>query len=212
MTRNKPWVLFDIGGVLEHVDDGQWQEELMTRWADRAGMSRAEYDAAIEAADLPRIDLVQGRAAVYWDGFARALGFTREQRDEALAEMWDSYCGDANTPLIDFARTLRGRAGVAILSNSADGAREEEERRYGFSSVFDPICYSHEIGANKPDPEAYAVALAAMGAEPTDVFFIDDRAQQIEGAARLGILGIVHVDNATTIAAVEDFLMAAIDS
>ncbi len=188
MTRNKPWILFDIGGVLEIVDDGPWQEELKNRWAARAAMTRAEYDLVIAAADLPRIDLVQGRAEEYWDGFAQALGFT------------------------DYARTLLGRAGVAILSNSADGAREEEERRYGFSSVFDPICYSHEIGANKPDPEAYTAALLAMGAEPADVFFIDDRRQQIDGAAHLGIRGIVHRDNATTIAAVEDFLTAAIGS
>ncbi|WP_258133363.1 HAD-IA family hydrolase [Microbacterium sp. MYb64] len=212
MTRNKPWILFDIGGVLEIVDDGPWQEELKNRWAARAAMTRAEYDLVIAAADLPRIDLVRGRAEEYWDGFAQALGFTAEQRDEALTEMWDSYCGDENTPLIDYARTLRGRAGVAILSNSADGAREEEERRYGFSSVFDPICYSHEIGANKPDPEAYTAALVAMGAEPADVFFIDDRRQQIDGAAHLGIRGIAHRDNATTIAAVEDFLTAAIGS
>lgn len=126
--------------------------------------------------------------------------------------MWDAYCGEANTALIDYARGLRGRAGVAILSNSADGAREEEERRHRFSAVFDSICYSHEIGANKPDPEAYTAALTAMGADPADVFFIDDRRQQIDGAARMGIRGIVHVDNATTIAAIEDFLTAATGS
>lgn len=212
MTQNKRWILFDIGGVLELVDDGPWQEELKNRWADRAGMSRAEYDAAIEAADLPRIDLVQGRAEEYWEGLGRALGFSSAQVSDARTELWDSYCGDANTALIDYARTLRGRAGVGILSNSADGAREEEERRYGFSSVFDPICYSHEIGANKPDSAAYAAALAAMGAQPGDVFFIDDRRQQIEGAARVGIRGIMHTDNATTIAAVEEFLTTAIGS
>lgn len=148
----------------------------------------------------------------YWEGFARVLGFTSAQIAIVKEELWDAYCGDANTELIEFARSLRARADVAILSNSWDGAREEEERRYGFFSVFDPICYSHEIGANKPDPEAYAAALAAMGAEPADVFFIDDRRQQIDGAALVGIRGIVHADNATTIAAVEDFLTAAIGS
>lgn len=212
MTRNKTWILFDIGGVLELVDDGPWQEQLKNRWAARADLTRLEYDERLAAAGLPRIDIEQGRAAEYWDGFARTLGFTPAQQEVALAEMWDAYCGEANTALIDYARGLRGRAGVAILSNSADGAREEEERRYGFSAVFDPICYSHEIGANKPDPEAYTAALTAMGADPADVFFIDDRRQQIDGAARMGIRGIVHVDNATTIAAIEDFLTTATGS
>ncbi|WP_336628393.1 MULTISPECIES: HAD-IA family hydrolase [unclassified Microbacterium] len=212
MTQPRPWILFDIGGVLELVEDGIWQEELANRWATRAGLTRAEYDERLAVADLPRIDVEQGAAEAYWSGFARALGFTDVQREEAVQELWDAYCGEANVELIEYARSLRGRAGVAILSNSADGAREEEERRHGFSAVFDPICYSHEIGANKPDPEAYEAALRAMRSAPERVFFIDDRQQQIDGAARVGIRGIVHRDNATTVAAVEEFLTAATGS
>ena len=212
MTQPRPWILFDIGGVLELVEDGVWQEELANRWAARAGIARAEYDARLAAADLPRIDIEQGTAEAYWSGFARALGFTAAQCEEVQQELWDAYCGEANVELIEYARSLQRRAGVAILSNSADGAREEEERRHGFSAVFDPICYSHEIGANKPDPEAYQAALLAMRSDPERVFFIDDRQQQIDGAARVGIRGIVHRDNAATVAAVEEFLTAATGS
>ena len=212
MTQHRPWILFDIGGVLELVEDGVWQEELADRWAARAGLTRAEYDERLGAADLPRIDIEQGVAEAYWSGFARALGFTAAQGEKVQQELWDAYCGEANVELIEYARSLQGRAGVAILSNSADGAREEEERRHGFGAVFDPICYSHEIGANKPDPEAYQAALLAMRSDPERVFFIDDRQQQIDGAARVGIRGIVHRDNAATVAAVEEFLTAATGS
>ncbi|MGW8481699.1 HAD family hydrolase [Microbacterium sp. NPDC055903] len=121
-------------------------------------------------------------------------------------DFWDAYCGEANTELIAYARSLEGRARTAILSNSADGAREEEERRFGFSSVFDPICYSHEQGVNKPEARAYLTALARMGAEPSAVFFIDDHQSSIDGAAAVGIRGVLHRDNAATIAAVEEFL------
>jgi hypothetical protein len=83
MMRTTPWILFDIGGVLELDDDGPWQEELANRWAARAGLTRYEYEQLIAGADLPRIDLEQGRAAEYWSGFARLLGFTAAQLDEA---------------------------------------------------------------------------------------------------------------------------------
>ncbi|WEF22812.1 HAD family hydrolase [Microbacterium maritypicum] len=108
--------------------------------------------------------------------------------------------------MIDYARTLSSRAGTAILSNSADGAREEEERRFGFSEVFDPICYSHEQGVNKPHRDAYVRALQRMGAEPDDVLFIDDHQVSVDGAHAVGIRAVRHLDNATTIAAIEEFL------
>jgi HAD superfamily hydrolase (TIGR01509 family) len=109
---------------------------------------------------------------------------------------------------MEFARTVSSRAGVAILSNSVDGAREEEERRYGFASVFDPICYTHELGVAKPELAAYEAALERMAASAPDVLFIDDHEVALEGARALGIRSILHRDNAVTIAAIEEFLPA----
>ncbi|WP_136054897.1 HAD-IA family hydrolase [Microbacterium sp. K24] len=204
------WVLFDIGGVLEVVDDDTWQEKWWQRWADRTGFSRDEVDARVDGADLPRIDVTSGSAQEFWSRLASALDLDPDQLGAMRADFWDEYCGTGNTELIAYARSLRPRARTAILSNSADGAREEEERRFGFSEIFDPICYSHEQGVNKPDPRAYLLALQRLGAEPADVFFIDDHAEAIAGAAAVGIRGIRHRDNAETIAAIEDFLSGGV--
>lgn len=122
------------------------------------------------------------------------------------AQLWDAYCGEANTELLEHARSLRGRAGLAILSNSGEGAREEEERRFALSSIFDPICYSHEQGVAKPDPRAYLTALTKMRAAAEDVLFIDDNDSPVRGAESCGIRAIRHRDNATTITEIERFL------
>ncbi|MHC9043592.1 HAD family hydrolase [Microbacterium saperdae] len=202
----KKWVLFDIGGVLELVDDDAWQEEWWQRWCAVSGLERETFDARVEAAELPAIDLTVGTEAAFWNGLAAAIGLDEAQRTAMRADFWDAYCGTGNTELIEYARALRPRAGTAILSNSADGAREEEERRFGFSAVFDPICYSHEQGVNKPDPQAYLRALQRLGADPADVLFIDDHQSAVDGAHAVGIRAILHRDNATTIAAIEEFL------
>lgn len=205
----KKWVLFDIGGVLELVDDDAWQEQWWQRWSARAGIARADLHARVEAASLPSIDVESGRAEEFWQGLGDILGLTDADRAALRADFWDAYCGEGNTPLIDYARSLRGRAGLAILSNSADGAREEEERRFGLADIFDPICYSHEQGVNKPDAKAYTMVLQRMGTAPASVLFIDDRQPSIDGAAAVGIRGILHRDNAATIAAIEEFLSAS---
>jgi HAD superfamily hydrolase (TIGR01493 family) len=205
--RARKWILFDIGGVLEVVDDDSWQEQWWTRWRERAGLEPAGFDARVAQADLPAIDVTTGTEQVFWARLTAALGLSDADRAAMRADFWDAYCGTANAELIEYARSLKGRAGLAILSNSADGAREEEERRFGFSEIFDPICYSHEQGVNKPDPQAYLLALRRLDADPAEVLFIDDHQEQIDGAAAVGIRGILHCDNATTIAAIEEFLV-----
>lgn len=201
------WILFDVGGVLELVDDDTWQEQWWQRWCVRSGLPRTEFDARVEGAELPAIDVTVGTQNEFWDRLATALELGETDRVTMRADFWDAYCGTGNTELIAYARSLRGRASTAILSNSVDGAREEEERRFGFSAVFDPICYSHEQGVNKPEPQAYLRALERLGAAPEQVFFIDDNTAPIEGAAVVGIRGILHRDNAATIAAIEEFLV-----
>lgn len=200
------WILYDIGGVLEIVDDDRWSQQLQASWRDRLGISAADYETRLSHARLPDITVRSGVAEEYWRGFGTALGVSAEALTVMRAEMWDAYCGRANTDLLEHARTLGRRAGRAILSNSADGAREEEELRYGFSAIFDPICYSHELGVVKPDPEAYRRALEEMGATAGQVLFIDDHAFAVQGAERCGIRTVLHRDNATTIAAIEEFL------
>lgn len=205
----KKWILFDIGGVLEIVDDDAWQDAWWQRWCVHTGLERPDFDARVEGADLPPIDTKAGLEAEFWGKLGAVLNLDGADRDAMRADFWNAYCGQANTELIEYARSLRGRAGLAILSNSADGAREEEERRYGFSEIFDPICYSHEQGVNKPDPQAYRLALQRMDAEAADVFFVDDRQSSIDGAAAVGIQGILQRDNAATIAAIGEFLAGA---
>ena len=52
----------------------------------------------------------------------------------------------------------------------------------------------------KPDPAIYRRALAGVGVEPERAVFIDDLAENVEEARRLGMAGI-HVTPGTDLAA-----------
>ncbi|WP_308491109.1 HAD family hydrolase [Microbacterium terrisoli] len=203
---SKPWILFDIGGVFALADDGVWQKRFSLGLRDLSGLDDDQFGACVDAADLPRIDIESDVETEYWSRLGDALGLDETTRHEVRAQFWDLYCGTPNEQLLSYARALPAPVGRAALSNSADGAREQEERRFGLSSVVDPIFYSHEIGVNKPALAAYEIALAGMGAGAADVLFIDDHQGSLDGAAQAGIRGILHTDNTTTIAAIEDFL------
>lgn len=200
------WILYDIGGVLELVDDHGWPQTLHERWSARHGVTVDELRSRLRAADLPDMALRAGVADEYWRKLGAALGADKAGIAAMRSEFWDAYCGEANAELIEHARSLQGRAGLAVLSNSGDGAREEEERRFGFASLFDPICYSHEQGVAKPDAAAYLTALDRLNAMAEQVLFIDDNEEPVRGAEACGIRAVLHRDNATTIAAIETFL------
>ncbi|MBS3940048.1 MAG: HAD-IA family hydrolase [Actinobacteria bacterium] len=65
-----------------------------------------------------------------------------------------------------------------------------------------------EEGLMEPDPAFYAVVCRRLGVLPEQAVFVDDLAVCVEGAEAVGMTGVLHRDNATTIAAVE----AALDS
>lgn len=198
------WLLFDVGGVLERVDDDEWPVRFGERWAARVGLTPEELDRRVAAAALPDSQTRSGVEEHYWAGFAAAIGADAATLAEIRRDFWDAYCGTANEVLLGEARSLAGRVGLAILSNSGDGAREEEERRYGFSRVFDPILYSHETGVSKPDPRAFAIALEALNADAAEVLLLDDRPENVAAARALGILAHLHRDDEATLRVIRE--------
>jgi HAD superfamily hydrolase (TIGR01509 family) len=55
------------------------------------------------------------------------------------------------------------------------------------NTFFEEVFLSHEIGKRKPQPETFIWVCAQMGFAPTDVLFIDDSPQHIEGATAAGL-------------------------
>lgn len=194
------WLLFDVGGVLCTADDSRWPAEFSARWAARLEMSEDEFTTRLASADLPDAGIRADVEDEFWTRYGEAVGADGDVLREMRTDFWNAYCGSPNTPILDFARSVNGQVGLAILSNSGDGARREEERRFGFSAIFDPICYSHEIGVNKPDPRAFRAALGAMEATAEEVVFIDNRQDNVDAASVLGMRGVLHLDNASTLA------------
>lgn len=55
---------------------------------------------------------------------------------------------------------------------------------------FDPLIDLSSTGYLKPDPRAYAVAIEAMGVDPSDIVFLDDHHDNVAGAAAAGIVAV----------------------
>lgn len=74
-----------------------------------------------------------------------------------------------------------------ILLSNAIPLHVELGRKKGWFDHFSRCCFSCEIHARKPAAEAYR---AAINSKPSEFVFIDDKVENVEGAAKLGINAI----------------------
>jgi HAD superfamily hydrolase (TIGR01509 family) len=190
-------VVFDIGGVLEVVDDSLFPAPFL----ERHGLPP---DAIVRASatlpgDAMRGDVTEAEVRDHW---RRELGISEAAADLLMADYWRWYVGSLDQALFDWFAALRPRGvRVGILSNSSPGARAAESL-WGFEAVTDAIVYSHEVGLMKPDPEVYALTARRLAVEPAAVLFLDDEAN-IRGARACGWRAVLHQDTPTSIAALE---------
>jgi epoxide hydrolase-like predicted phosphatase len=199
-------VAFDVGGVLAKVaPPDRW----LGRWQRRLGLTAVEFQVALASVDPGDVIKTGGLSeAQYRHRYTAALGLTGAQVEEFIADMWDGYCGELDHELTRYAASLRPRFATAIVSNSADGARREEQARYGFGGLFGTILYSHEAGAAKPDRRIYAMLCDRLGVPPQDVAFVDDVQENVDAAIEFGIHGVLHRRSAESIAVINSLITA----
>lgn len=202
-------VMFDIGGILEVIPEG----------GDPATRFPALDEEWERRLDVPAGHLTRCYEAIAADGafgrctydewcarFRATSGMSQADFDMYMVAFWDIYMGNPNEELIAYFRGLRPRYRTAILSNSFVGAREQEEARYGFTSMVEVAIYSHEEGIRKPDPRIYALASERLGIPPGEIIFLDDVPENIDAARASGFQAILFTSTPQAIADVEALL------
>jgi FMN phosphatase YigB (HAD superfamily) len=182
--------------VLERVGPPLWTET----WRARLGLSRSQFDAAVSGVDREGMAETGGFSeAEMRESYGKALRLSPPEVDELMAAVWNWYCGELDEQLVTYVRRLRPRVRTGIVSNSADGARREETRRYAFPELVDDIVYSHEVGLAKPSPAIYALACERLAIKPSEAALVDDVPANVDGAARIGLHAVLHESTAATI-------------
>lgn len=178
-------IYFDIGGVLVRTID----RAPRTRLAERLGMTYEALDELVFGGEKGRkAQLGEISAEEHWAYVCQQVHWPVARWRELEAEFFQ---GDwLDTGLVDTLRGLRGRYKTGIISNALSNTRAAIADKWHLLDAFDVIITSAEVGVMKPDPRIFHIALQSLGMQPSEAVFVDDSAQNVEGARAVGMLAI----------------------
>ena len=167
--------------MLQHIPGGWFaaaepylgdraEDFIVAMWAVEKASLRGESDFY---EDLER-GLAEYGADVPVEAFHRAV--------------WSSI--ELEPASIDLVHRLRAAGyGVHLGTNQEQHRGDFMRTELGYDELFDVSCYSHELGAAKPDGTFFTAAVRLIGADPTEVLFIDDLEPNVTGARDVGLTG-----------------------
>jgi|SRR5579864_6250905 len=116
--------------------------------------------------------------------FYRARPFTREAFKEFMFSLSQPF-----PEVLGFARSLAdsGKYFMGTINNESRDLNLYRIENYGLRAIFRLFVSSCFVGFRKPERDIYRLALEITQKHPEECCFIDDRALNLECAAKLGM-------------------------
>ena len=102
--------------------------------------------------------------------------------------LWSCSPGEIDTDVLDLLLRCRDSASLVLITN-ATTRLDSDLNRLGIGQAFDHVVNSSAVGHVKPHPGIFNAALDVLGIGADEAFFIDDRADNVNAAAELGMDG-----------------------
>ena len=178
-------VAFDLGNVLTFVDE----RPPVAEFARLSGSTGQEVIAACYTKSRKRpLETGQQSWLEFVEQTRHVLDFEINEPD-FRAIFRSSISPDPQ--MYDLADAVSEQKRIALCSNTHEVHWELELDRNPVSRKFDPAIISYKVGAMKPDPPIFEALIEQSGVAPARILFIDDLEENIEGARKLAIAGLV---------------------
>ncbi len=141
------------------------------------------------------LDKGEMRVVEYWNAVAADLGVTWDL--PTIQRLWaiDFRSWISVEPgTVHLLQELHdGGTRIALLSNAGFDFGDAF-RNAPFSTIFEQVFVSAELGLLKPEPAIYRHVADELGIDLADMVFIDNKAVNVDGATALGVTGHVFTD------------------
>jgi glucose-1-phosphatase len=179
-------IIFDIGRVLIRVNVVHATAGL----AEGLSLSPEQIWSALEKDPLWK-DWQEGRISPRDWHLHLSKRLSSKLNFDQFVEVWNRALDPAPIHEDGFLERLGKRYRMAVLSNTDPLHVAHMETTYGFLRLFPVRIYSCRVGASKPDPVIYKLALDACKVRAQEALYVDDVPSYARAAERLGMRGIV---------------------
>lgn len=187
-------IIFDCYGVLVHES---WAHFKHTHFA-------ADPKRLQEATDLNK--RVNAGLIGYVDFVNEVGNLANVSPKQVLSEL---DLTPVNTELFEFIQQeLKPIYKLGLLSNAGDD-RLVQLFSPDQLSLFDATVLSFEIGAVKPQPEAYDITASKLNVQNNECLFVDDKSYFCDGAEQAGMRAVQFRSNEQAIQAIRETLLSA---
>jgi len=187
----RPALIFDFGNVVAHFDYGKAASKLGARLG-LSGEELLERLRPLGFSDLLKsYESGQITAEAFSNGVSRLIGL-EITHDEFVAAWADIFTANESiAPLFAF---FKARGYTLILGSNTNDLHAVQFRRQFAETLayFDRLVLSYEVGHIKPSKSFYMACASAAESDPADCVFIDDLAENVEGARAAGLVGVLY--------------------
>jgi glucose-1-phosphatase len=182
-------LLWDVGGVLLRTEDPGPRR----RWEERLGLPAGRLAKTVfECSAAQRATVGEASDDEVWREAANNLGVPPAELDQFKL---DFFAGDRwDADLLRFIKNKRQALRMGILSNAWLGARASFAP-WIQPDTFHATLFSAEEHLRKPDERFYRLAATRLGVAPETILFIDDFPENVEGARKIGMMGIQFMNS-----------------
>jgi putative hydrolase of the HAD superfamily len=175
-------IFWDIGGVLL---TNAWDHNERAQAIERFHLDPADFQSRHETQVSPF-----ERGKITLDEYLDHTVFYREQPFSRAA--FRDYMLSLSKPfpnVLEFAQALStsGKYFMAAINNESRELNYDRIEKFGLRKTFRLFVSSCFVGLRKPESEIYRMALELTQFPADECCFIDDRAQNLEPAAKLGM-------------------------
>jgi epoxide hydrolase-like predicted phosphatase len=178
-------VIFDLGNVIVPFDTKRGYEAL----AAVNGLPPEEIKRRIAATGVVQ-PFEMGK--IEPEEFVRKIcdALALKVSHERFCELWSSIF--LPQPLLPerLITQLKRKYKLLVLSNTNAIHFAMIRSRYPIMRLFDEYVLSYEVGAMKPTPEIYRVAIQRSACAPEEIFFTDDLEVNVEAARQHGLVAV----------------------
>lgn len=195
-TKKVKLVLFDMGDII--YDATAWRKWLHGYLSQRGLFEGGYWDLA-DRWEGSWLQKIHKGEVEYKDGFERflgELGLNERQKEELLAVNWVKK-KELEAQIKPFEGVESGLKKLkemglttGILSDTElgeKGVKDKLSNRLHLDGLFDHIVTSADIGARKPEPEAFNYVVHKTGIPFEEIVFVAHDYDELEGALALGI-------------------------